>query len=103
MTTMWRNFNRYLTRPDSILTETCLESNLSMVRVWACPNSQHSKWKVIDKLNNRFPNLSDYVSVFYGNYFDAPLDMNLTKFNGLSLREFYDLTKPEMVVLRVSP
>ena len=101
---MWRNFNRFLARPDSILTETSLQSNLSMVRVWACPNSQHSKWKIIDHIDSSFPGLSNYISVFYGNYFDAPLDSrtNLTKFDRLSLLEFYQLTKPEMVVLRVS-
>ena len=104
VSTMWRNFNRFLARPDSILTETSLQSNLSMVRVWACPNSQHSKWKIVDHIDSSFPGLSNYISVFYGNYFDAPLDSryNLTKFDGLSLLEFFELTKPEMVVLRVS-
>ena len=72
-----------------------------MVRVWACPNSQHSKWKVIDYINPKFPKLSDYISVLYGNYFDAPLDTNLTKFDNLSLMALYNMTQPEMVVLRV--
>ena len=74
-----------------------------MVRVWACPNSQHSKWKVVDAINPKFPNLSDYISVLYGNYFDAPLDTNLTKFDKLSLTDLYVSTQPEMVVLRVKP
>ena len=74
-----------------------------MVRVWACPNSQHSKWKVIDFINPNFPKLSDYISVLYGNYFDAPLDTNLTKFDNLSLMDLYNMTQPEMVVLRVKP
>ena len=68
-------------KPNSILTETSLEHNLTMVKgtvlyysavsplanlVWACLNSQHSKWKIQNSYGKIYSNLEKYVSVFYG-------------------------------------
>ena len=36
-----------------------------MVRVWACLNSQHSNWKISQYYNDKYPNLNQYISVFY--------------------------------------
>ena len=36
-----------------------------MVRVWACLNSQHSNWKISQYYNEKYPNLNQYISVFY--------------------------------------
>ena len=38
-----------------------------------------------------------------GNFFDHPDDMNLTQFDGIDLDSFFNLTEPEVVVLRVRP
>jgi len=44
--------------------------------------------------------LENYISTFYGNYFDSPNDFNVTMFNGLDLGEFFLSTRPEVVILR---
>ena len=78
-----------------------------MVRVWACLNSQHSNWKISEYYSEKYPNLNQYISVFYewifklggldffarnspkipkkGNFFDHPDDMNLTQFDDIDL------------------
>ena len=38
-----------------------------------------------------------------GNFFDHPNDMNLTQFDDIDLESFFNLTEPEVVVLRVRP
>ena len=70
--------------------------------VWACLNSQHSKWKINKFLSKDYPDLERYISTFYGNYFDSPKDFNLTMFDSLNLETMYITTKPELVVLRVT-
>jgi hypothetical protein len=49
-------FQRYYQKPTSMLTETELQSELQMVQIWACLNSQHSKWK-LQKYFQDYPEL----------------------------------------------
>lgn len=44
--------------------------------------------------------LENYISTFYGNYFDSPKDFNVSVFDDLDLGEFFLSTRPEVVILR---
>ena len=44
--------------------------------------------------------LENYISTFYGNYFDSPKDFNVSMFDDLDLGEFFLSTRPEVVILR---
>ena len=44
--------------------------------------------------------VEQYISTFYGNYFDSPEEFNLTMFDNLDLGEFFLSTRPEVVILR---
>ena len=56
-------------------------------------NSEYLQLNFIENITNSIK----------GNFFDHPNDMNLTQFDDIDLESFFNLTEPEVVVLRVRP
>jgi hypothetical protein len=72
-----------------------------MVNVYVCLNSQHSRWRISQKFT-QYPQLINYIPLFYGNYFNLNRNLEIPNFDDMNLTEFFNLTNPEMVVLRVN-
>jgi len=88
MSTIIDHFNRYRRKPTTMMSTTELQSSLKMIQIWTCLNSQHSLWKVRAKFAD-YDELPDYISSFYGNFFDSPKNYNLSQFNNIDLRNFF--------------
>ena len=75
-----------------------------MLNVYVCLNSQHSRWR-LQKFFTQYENLSDYIPLFYGNYFnieEISRNRKVPDFSNINITELFRLTEPELVVLRVS-
>ena len=74
-----------------------------MLNVYVCLNSQHSRWR-LQKFFTQYGHLSDYIPLFYGNYFnieEISRDRKVPDFSDINITELFRLTEPELVVLRV--
>ena len=75
-----------------------------MLNVYVCLNSQHSRWR-LQKYFPEYDSLSDYIPLFYGNYFnieEISRNRNVPDFSSLNITKLFAETEPELVVLRVS-
>jgi len=78
-----------------------MQSHITMLNVYVCLNSQHSRWR-IQRFYKDYPGLEDYIPLFYGNYFNLNKSESLPDFSQIDLDELFNYTKPELVVLRVN-
>ena len=74
-----------------------------MLNVYVCLNSQHSRWRIQKVYGERFPQLTEHIPLFYGNYFnvDKTKGSATTGYHDVNITDMFDKTKPELVVLRV--
>ena len=100
------------------MTETSEQTNIRMLNIYVCLNSQHSKWRIkaqYEKFENldRYKIISfyvpkrikifRYVARFYGNQLKMSTKVKIPpKFDEIPLNEFFNVTAPELVVLRVN-